>query len=147
MSPKKSFIIGCFGSAVGVLVLFVGCAALFSTSLEESQKESSGQAEVADTSWVPSGFIAYNNKVAYKWSENGSYSCDYGDKCVQMEAVAKEGCDNLYVELSSLDSANNNVGFTNETTSGLAAGQKAILKFETFGDNITNFSLTKINCY
>jgi hypothetical protein len=146
MSAKKNFLVGCIGSISGIFVLFVGCAALFSTSYVENQKESSGQAEIKDTSWVPSGFNAYSNKVAYKWSEDGSYSCGYAQRCVQIEVVAKDGCDNLYAELSKLDNADNNVGYTNETTSGLAAGQKAILKFETYGD-FSKFQLVKINCY
>ena len=100
----------------------------------------------ADTSWVPSGFNAYNNKVAYKWSANNSYSCDAGSRCIQMEVVAKDGCGNLYAELTKLDNSGNNVGYTNETTTGLAAGQKAILKFEAY-DEVSKFQVSKINCY
>ena len=145
MSTKKS-LIGCLGSIGVILVLFVGCAALFSTSYEESQKEGSGEAEIKDTSWVPSGFDAYNNKVAYKWSANNSYRCDAGSRCIQMEVVAKEGCGNLYAELTKLDNSGNNLGYTNETSAGLAAGQKAILKFEAY-DEVSKFQVSKINCY
>ena len=63
-----------------------------------------------------------------------------------MEVVSKEGCDSLYAELSKLDAAGNNVGYTNETTSNVAAGQKAILKFETYGE-FKSFQLSKISCY
>ena len=142
----KSGLSGCIGSVVGILVLFVGCAALFSNSYNNVTKESSGDVDISDRSWVPSGYTAFNNNVAYKWSENGSYSCGYGDRCIQMEVVSKEGCDSLYAELSKLDAAGNNVGYTNETTSNVAAGQKAILKFETYGE-FKSFQLSKISCY
>lgn len=55
-------------------------------------------------------------------------------------------CGRIYAELTKHDSAGNNVGYTNETTSNVQAGQKAILKFETYG-NFKTFQLSKISCY
>ena len=142
----KAGLSGCIGSVVGILVLFVGCAALIGNNYNNINKESSGDTEITDNSWVPTGFTAFNNNVAYKWSEDGSYSCGYADRCIQMEVVSKEGCGSLYAELSKLDAAGNNVGYTNETTSNVGAGQKAILKFETYGE-FKSFQLSKISCY
>ena len=142
----KSGLIGCVGSIVGILVLFVGCASLFSNGYNNATKESSGDVSIADKSWVPTGYSAFNNNVAYKWSEDGSYSCGYADRCIQMEIVSKKGCDSLYAELTKLDDAGNNMGYTNETTSNVTVGQKAILKFETYG-NFKSFRLSKISCY
>ena len=142
----KSILTGCAISVGALVVFFGGCAVLFGTNYNQILKEGSGEAEISDTSWVPTGFQPFNNDVAIKWSESGTFSCDFGQSCVQMEAVSKGGCDSLYVELAKLDSSGNNVGFTNETTSGLDAGQKAILKFEMFGD-YSSVKVSKVSCY
>lgn len=141
----NSFAKGCLGSVVGILFLFGGCAYLFGSSYNKVNEESSGEAKIEDTSWVPSGYTAFNNSVAWKWSPKGSYNCSYGS-CAQIEVVSKDGCDSLYAEASKLDGAGNNVGYTNATTSRLAPMQKAFLMFETYGD-FEKFQLSKISCY
>jgi hypothetical protein len=145
MAGNSSFVKGCLGSVVGILVLFGGCAYLFGSSYKQVTDESAGETPIEDTSWVPSGFTAFNNKVAYKWSTSGSYSCSFG-KCAQIEVVSKDGCGSLYAEVSKIDAAGNNVGYTNATTSSLAPNQKALLMFETSGEFKT-FQLAKISCY
>lgn len=125
---------------------FVGCVAIIGNSYLTQEKETKGTAIIDDTSWVPAGFDAYNNKVAWKWSEDSSYKCSYGDSCVQVEVVSKDGCESLYVELTKVDEAGNNVGYTNETTTNLITGQKAILLFNLFGD-FKSLKLSKISCY
>tara|TARA_S200002703_G_scaffold108245_1_gene94057 strand:- start:1527 stop:1985 length:459 start_codon:yes stop_codon:yes gene_type:complete len=144
---------GCGGVVLGVVITlgaivvgFVACVGMVGTSYVEQEKESAGKAAIKDTSWVPDGFTAYNNNVAIKWSDSGTYSCSYGDRCIQMEVVSKNGCDSLYGELTKLDSNGNNIGYTNETTSNLQPGQKAILMFNTYGD-VSKFNLSKISCY
>jgi len=118
---------------------------LFGSSYNKVNQESSGEATIEDTSWVPKGYTAFNNNVAWKWSPDGSYKCSYG-RCIQMEVISKEGCGSLYAEASKLDGSGNNVGYTNATTSSLAPKQKALLMFETYGDFKT-FQLAKISCY
>jgi hypothetical protein len=133
---------------LGVLfLLMVGCTALFANSYNTVQKESSGDVVVDDTSWVPTGYRAWNNEIAYKWSDAGDYSCESGDRCWQMEVVSKNGCDSFYAELALLDSAGNNVGYTNETTSSLKPNQKAIVQFSTYNDRATTGNMAKISCY
>lgn len=132
---------------IGVLFIgMVGCTALFANSYNTVTKESDGTAEVTDTAWVPKGYTAWNNKVAWKWSDSGSYSCDY-NRCIQMEVVAKDGCGSLYTEAALQDSAGNNVGYTNETSSSVRPMQKALLKLDTYNDNAKSFTLAKISCY
>lgn len=125
---------------------FVGCVAMIGNSYVTQEKETNGESKIDDTSWVPAGYEAFNNKVAWKWSEDGSYECSHGDSCIQMEVVSKEGCESLYAELTKLDGEGNNVGYTNETTSNLTSGQKAILLFNTYGD-FKSFRVSKISCY
>lgn len=135
------------GCAYGCLALFVGVILLGVIGSQIPDSDSpSGSSTTEDTSWVPEGYNRYNSKVAWKWSPKGSYSCSYGQRCAQMEVVARNGCNRLYAELTKHDSGDNNVGYTNETTSNLQAGQKAILNFGTYGDFET-FRLSKINCY
>jgi len=64
-----------------------------------------------------------------------------------MEVVSKDGCDSLYVKVSEINSSGANVGYTNETTAGLAAGQKAILMLDTYNEAADQFRLSQISCY
>jgi hypothetical protein len=99
-----------------------------------------------DTSWIPAGYSAYDDNVAYKFRESGQVECGYRNSCYQLELVSKNGCNNLYVELTRLGSSGENVGFTNDTTSNLLPKQKAVLTFSSFDDDKTA-RVSKINCY
>jgi hypothetical protein len=135
-------------STISVLfLLMVGCTALFANSYNNVQKESAGEVTVDDTSWVPTGYTAWNNDVAYKFNDGSDFSCDHGERCWQMEVVSKDGCGSLYAELALNDSAGNNVGYTNETTSSLLPKQKALLTFNTYTESAAQGRLAKISCY
>jgi hypothetical protein len=140
---------------VGILFLFIIVLGivngykqgyLFNNSIVN--EESTGKAKVEDTSWIPAGYTAYSSDsdVAWKWSAKGSYTCPYGS-CLQIEVVSKNGCDNLYTEASLLDASNNNVGYTNATTSSLQPMQKALLMFSSYNEDVESFRLSKISCY
>ena len=60
--------------------------------------------------------------------------------------VANKDCENLYGEVTKIDSADNNVGYTNDTLKDLKTGQKILLMFDTYGD-FDPFELAKISCY
>ena len=135
------------GTLVALVVAMVGCVGLFATSYKDTIDESEGNVVIEDKSWVPEGYTAFNNKVAFKYSDSGSYSCDRNTRCIQLEVVSKEGCDSLYAEVSELDGNGNNVGYNNETTSGLRVGEKALLKLDTYNDNAETFRLSKMSCY
>jgi hypothetical protein len=65
-----------------------------------------------------------------------------------MSIIAREGCpSSLYAEITILDSSGTNIGYTNDTTSGLGAGQKAKMVFETFEPGAKNARLAEISCY
>jgi hypothetical protein len=150
MSDSKSSgcggVIGGVFLTLGVIVVgFVGCVAMVGNNYNNLENESTGNVVVKDTSWVLDGFKAYNNNVAYKWSKSGTYKCSYRQSCIQMEVVSKNGCGSLYAELTKHDANGNNVGYTNETTTNLQPGGKAILLFNTYGDFDT-FRFSKISC-
>jgi hypothetical protein len=46
-----------------------------------------------------------------------------------------------------MDSQGNNIGYTNDTTSGLQPGQSAKMVFDSFEDNASSARLAKVSCY
>jgi len=108
------------------------------------------QSSANNLPWYPKGFNEYtgDSQIAWRWAERGEYRCSYGDYCWGMFITAREGCpSSLYAEITILDSSETNIGFTNDTTSGLGAGQKAKLVFETFASGAKTARLAKISCY
>lgn len=132
------------GVSAFLLLGFVGCASMVSQSIVRSEQESSGTVAIEDSSWVPEGFTPFNNKIATKWTEVPSEGC-YLDGCYAMEVVSSEQCDHLYVELALLDSSGANVGFTNDTTSSLSPGQRAVLVFNASTGEKAR--IAKVNCF
>jgi len=120
--------------------------AVGSTDTSTTTSSTSSTTTPKDTSWIPSGYQGYDDNVAYRFRSRGEINCGYRDSCWQMELVSKTGCNSLYVELTRLGPSGENVGFTNDTTSNLQPGQKAILTFSSFDDDKTA-KLSKINCY
>lgn len=142
-AKKNGCLTGCMSLFVVVVILgAIGSLIEDTTTSSPSQKST----QQVDNSWVPDGYTRYNSKVAYRWSPSGAYSCSYGDRCIQMEVVPRRGCSRLYAELNKIDANGNNVGYTNETTTNVGAGQKAILKFDTYG-TFKTFQVSKISCY
>jgi hypothetical protein len=127
------------------ILAFIALAA-GSTDTSSTTSNSPTSESPPDTSWIPSGYTGYDDNIAYRFRKNGEISCGYRDSCWQMEIISKNGCDNLYVELTRLGPAGENVGYTNDTTSNLQPNQKAVLTFSSFDDDKTA-QLSKINCY
>ena len=141
-AKKNGCLTGCLSLFV-LVVIFGAIGSLIEDTTPSSPSKKS--APQLDNSWVPDGYTRYNSKVAYRWSPSGSYSCSYGDSCGQMEVVPRRGCSRLYAELNKIDGNGNNVGYTNDSTTNVSAGQKAILKFETYG-KFKTFRVSKISC-
>jgi len=129
-----------------------------STKTTSSDKTSSSSNSVtAQTTkkivlpWYPEGYTEYegDSQIAWRWLKPGSeYSCSYGNYCFGMSIIAREGCpSSLYAEITILDSSGTNIGYTNDTTSGLGASQKAKMVFETFEPGAKNARLAEISCY
>lgn len=98
--------------------------------------------------WYPKGFTEYKGDIAWRWLERGEFNCSYGDHCWGMLVVAKNGCpSSLYAEITILDGSGSNVGYTNDTTSGLSPGQQAKLIFEDFTPGADSARLGEISCY
>ena len=145
--PRKGngCLVGCSSIFALVLVLSVVGSLIPKTS-DSTSSVPSKISTTADLSWIPSGFTQYNDDTAVRFRKADEIKCGYRDSCYQMELVTKNGCSSLYVELNLLDSAGNNVGYTNDTTSGLQPKQKAILTFSASEEG-KSAKISKINCY
>lgn len=98
--------------------------------------------------WYPKGYSEFESGIAYRWLSSGQFSCSYSTgSCWGMSVRSKAGCNSLYVEITILDSQGNNIGYTNDTTSGLQPGQNAKMVFDSFEDNASKARLAKVSCY
>ena len=100
--------------------------------------------------WWPSDFSPSpeDDNVAFRFMDNGTYECEFGGRCKGVEVITRDGCPtSLYVEASILDAGGTNIGFTNDTTSGLAAGQRAKLILEFFEESADSIRITDISCF
>jgi hypothetical protein len=139
----KGCLYGC-ASLIGLIAVLGVIGSLLPNSTT-SDGTTTNTGSITDTAWVPKGYTQYDDNVAYRFRNSGEISCGYRDSCWQMELVSKNGCSSLYVELTRLGPNQENVGYTNDTTSNLAPGQKAVLTFSSFDDDKTA-QLSKINC-
>jgi hypothetical protein len=106
------------------------------------------QSSANNVPWYPKGYSEFESGIAYRWLSSGQFSCSYSSgSCWGMSIRSEAGCNSLYVEITILDSAGNNIGYTNDTTSGLQPGQTAKMIFDSFEDNASKASLAKVSCY
>ena len=100
--------------------------------------------------WWPSGFtpMPQNVSLASRWMATSEFECTYSTgACLGMVVIAESGCDSLYVELSLLDADGAVVGWTNDTASGLRAGERAKLVFEIFDEGAVTGRVSQVSCY
>jgi hypothetical protein len=106
------------------------------------------QSRASIVPWYPREYSEFEPGLAYRWLSSGQFSCSYSSgSCWGMSVTSKTGCTSLYVEITIFDSADNNIGYTNDTTSGLQPGEKAKLTFDSFEDGAKSARVTKISCY
>jgi len=90
----------------------------------------------------------YSDTIAWRWLEGAERSC--GDsRCIQIEVITKNGCPSLlYVKASLTDEQKRNIGYTNDTTSGLKPEQRAVLTMPDTTGGQANISadLGEISC-
>lgn len=109
---------------------------------------SSLQYSASNIPWYPKGYSEFETGIAYRWLSSGQFSCSYSSgSCWGMSVRSELGCNSLYVEITIMDSQGNNIGYTNDTTSGLQPGQSAKMVFDSFEDNASTARLAKVSCY
>ena len=125
-----------------LLFLLVGCQKSQDQMMEEAREareerlakiNAKVESDLQRLAWIPEGFTMWEsgNEIAYRQikAKCGSYPC------INYEVVTKNGCPNmLYMKTTIEDRSGRNVGFTNDTTSGVRAGQISILRMEVYQD-------------
>lgn len=141
------------GAVAGVAVAAVGGAAWF-MPVPPPPPAAAPPAPVAaapappEPSWVPAGFTEWPGQdVAFRWGKSEYRpGCREDTLCLPVEVIARAGCDSLYVAASMLDAAGRNIGFTNDTTSGVGAGETAVLAMNASEGATQSMRITEINC-
>ena len=112
-------------------------------------KESTKQEEEQDWSWVPKDFQAdlRGGKIAYRYLDPSETRCRFNMPCIQVEVVAKDGCETLYAHTSLVDQNGVNVGYANDLTKSVGGRRKAILTFANDTNSAVNIEGTVFKCY
>jgi hypothetical protein len=138
---------------IGFLIIFGFIISLFSGSSSSTSNSISPApaAEIADTSWIPTGFDVYlnNANVAWRWGTSKETICTYSSgSCWSAMIITKNGCpSSLYGEIAILDNSGTQIDYTNDTASSVPPGQKVKLTFDSFNEQGQKARLTKISCY
>ena len=133
-----------------ILIIFFGVSkavGLVDTPIESTLN--SGTPSV-DTSWRPTGFALWREdfSVAWRWLDDDELTCKYGDSCWGIMVVTEKGCPNsLYGEVSILDSAKVQIGYTNDSLSSTLPLQKSKMIFESFEEDANSAVVSKLSCY
>ena len=147
MSAGKAISGGFFG-CFGVLGAVVLCVVL----LAMCGRAADSPADQGPTWSPPAGFTAYNatggQRVGIEWSEATRAECRSGVACFAVNVLAENGCPrNLYVSVTLLDDAGNNIGWTNDTAQGVQAGENTRLVFTTYEREAMTARVADVSCY
>ena len=116
----------------------------FTTSYNLAQASLMASADSAP--WYPEGYYeAANGELAWKWVDRYSdcYSCRYW----HVQVIAKTGCPGGVYAETNLNQNGAVVDWTNDSLPSLAAGQVAVLEFQSYNDNIETASPPDFNCH
>lgn len=132
-------------------MLFIGIGALMQIGGEAPKKPSPAQqseSEEDKNAWIPSGFQAWNSIIAWRWGSQGEGPGCIGEQtCFRVEVVPRLGCGSLYVSATLLDKDGQNIGYTNDATQGVRAGEVAIMTLGTYEKAMDSMRIAEINCY
>jgi len=133
---------------IGIAILLV-CVWAYNLGSSTQNSSSAPVPVEMDLSWVPADFNVWSDdtNVAWRWLKSKEYECT-GDACWGIMIITKNGCDHsLYAEISILDKAEVQVGYTNDTVSSARPLQKNKLVFNSYESSAHSARLTKISCY
>jgi len=100
--------------------------------------------------WYPKDFGTWSGdpNLAWRWADNGEFSCSYGDRCQAIFVASKSGCPSgLYAKINILDSSGVVVDYSNDLLSGIRPGEVAKMQFEFFTRGAGSTRLEELNCY
>jgi hypothetical protein len=143
--------VGCLSVLLTLLILVAIGAAVGGTPRKNPSSGDTVSAvvdsSVAEAAWYPAFFTPYDDSTAFRYADKSEYECTGGFHCAAIFVVARDGCESLYAEIAVLDSSGTNIGFSNDTTTGLQPGQQAKLTFDILEDATAKIRLTTINCF
>lgn len=143
--PRKKKSLWWVWVIVGVLVVTsaggVGTVAAVSGALSSDYSAKT----VAE---IPAGYEDAGDGVAVRWAEPAEESaCVAGwALCATLMVYAYEPC-NLYVKANIVDAGRVVIGYDNELTGNLSAGQYAKAQFTTLDDAAEGFQFVEASCY
>jgi len=98
--------------------------------------------------WVPSDFTRWDNSMAFRYVKGVNCSYSSADACAHIEIYSRYGCSNsVYVEVAFYDDNGTQVDWSNDTTSRVGIGEKALLEFVSFDDSVSRVKITEIYCH
>jgi hypothetical protein len=95
----------------------------------------------------PPVFRPWGAKVNWRWGEQGPGPGCIGDNtCFRVEVKPILGCKSLYVAAALINAQDQNIGFANDITQEVAAGEVAVLTLST-SEDINFMRISEINCF
>jgi len=82
--------------------------------------------------------------VAYRWDTSPECTLE---RCWGMFLVTRDGCGNLYVELTVLDREGTVIGYTNDSLSEIRPGEQAAMTFDAVEAGADKARLADVSCY
>ncbi len=138
--------LGCGGwFAVALLLGVIGVWALAQLG--------AGEEYAAAPSWSPpTGFevqeAGFGKSLGVKWEMPEDSECRSGRSCFAITVIPAQACErSLYMSITLLDAAGNNIGWTNDTAQGVRAGETTRMVFTTYEDNVDSARIAEANCY
>ena len=135
--------------AAAALVGLAGCGP--SEDVSSGPAGGSSAYDYPRATWTPpEGFIPYQtargDNLAFQWVTPSD--CRTGVMCFSMNVVVENGCArSLYAAITLLDSAGNNVGWTNDTAQGVMPGENTRLVFSTYERYAESARIAEVSCY
>ena len=98
----------------------------------------------------PDGSTEASDELAIRYidSSDGSFDCEYYDRCVNIEIYAIQSCDGGYIEANVLDSNGTIVDFSNDVIPQMRPTDKYRSVLGTFGSSTgRRYRITELICY
>lgn len=145
--PSNGVQIGCAAVIVVVGLLLVSMCS------GSGGGSSSSVADTAQTWDPPEGYARQvtdrGSQLGVKWDTPKRSECTgYNTTCFALDVVSEKGCPrSLYVSITILSKAGENIGWTNDTAQGVQPGEPVRLVFDTYERGADSARIAEVNCY
>lgn len=146
--PKnKAAQVGC------AVVALLGVMALLSLCTQGGGSSGTSTSPSTPTWSPPAGYDRHETRrggfIGVEWEQPTRAECrGSGVTCFAMNVVTEAGCERaLYVSITLLDDAGNNIGWTNDTARGVQPGERTRLVFDTYERGVKSARIAEASCY